>query len=173
MADLVVADRHVFWVINYAMWQIRLKRFGQHAISQFRSYLAFSKEQKEWLSIGVWNYWLLCSATFVYWRVPISVSEAEAEFIRQCQQQKSAAFYGLTDEMKITEEKFCYSLRNNMADIHILGEDNKVRLEIIKRQEKLNEPDQMMNNLKISLIEKSATKLQKNVLLKEEQVIKK
>lgn len=47
----------------------------------------------------------------------------------------------------------------------------QVRLEMALRQDKLNELDDMMQNLKINLIEKSATKLQKNLLLKEEQII--
>lgn len=47
----------------------------------------------------------------------------------------------------------------------------QVRLEMAQRQNKLNELEDMMENLKINLIEKSATKLQKNLLLKEEQIL--
>lgn len=48
----------------------------------------------------------------------------------------------------------------------------QVQVEMAQRQNKLNELDEMMQNLKIDLTEKSATKLQKNLLLKEEQIIK-
>lgn len=47
----------------------------------------------------------------------------------------------------------------------------QVRMEMAQRQVKFNELEEMMKNLKIDLIEKSATKLQKNLLLKEEQIL--
>lgn len=47
----------------------------------------------------------------------------------------------------------------------------QVRMEMAQRQVKFNELEEMMNNLKIDLNEKSATKLQKNLLLKEEQIL--
>lgn len=51
-------------------------------------------------------------------------------------------------------------------------QQKQVRSEMAQRQNKLNELDEMMQNLKINLTEKSATKLQKNLLLKEEQIMK-
>lgn len=47
----------------------------------------------------------------------------------------------------------------------------QVRMEMAQRQVKFNELEEMMSNLKIDLIEKSATKLQKNLLFKEEQIL--
>lgn len=47
----------------------------------------------------------------------------------------------------------------------------QVRLEMQQRQNKLNELEDMMQNLKINLTEKAAKKLQKNLLLKEEQIV--
>lgn len=47
----------------------------------------------------------------------------------------------------------------------------QVRIEMAQRQVKFNELDEMMKNLKIDLIEKSAKKLQKNLLSKEEEVV--
>lgn len=47
----------------------------------------------------------------------------------------------------------------------------QVRLEMAQRQHKLNELDEMMQNLKINLTAKSEKQLQKNLLLKEERII--
>lgn len=47
----------------------------------------------------------------------------------------------------------------------------QVRMEMAQRQNKLNELEEMMQNLKLNLIEKSAKKLQKNLLLREEQIV--
>jgi len=53
-----------------------------------------------------------------------SATQAKEEFIRKCRQEKSAAFYGLSDDQKITEPEFCFPMRNNITDIRILDENN-------------------------------------------------
>lgn len=47
----------------------------------------------------------------------------------------------------------------------------QVRLEMAQRHNKLNELDEMMQNLKIESYKKSATKLQKNLLFKEQEIV--
>ncbi len=48
----------------------------------------------------------------------------------------------------------------------------QVQLEMAKRQSKLNELEQMMESMRISNLEKSAKKLERNSLLKEEQIVR-
>lgn len=47
----------------------------------------------------------------------------------------------------------------------------QIRLEMAKRQDKLSELEEMMDSMRISSLEKSATKLQKDSLRKEQQII--
>lgn len=67
----------------------------------------------------------------------------------------------------------CKAIQLRMANQNAEKKRQKqVRLEMAQRQAQFNELDDMMKSLKIDLIEKSALKLQKNLLSKEEELLK-
>ncbi|KAJ6640933.1 hypothetical protein Bhyg_05866 [Pseudolycoriella hygida] len=79
-----------------------------------------------WYKSGSNSCWLSGRKSYNIKNTFSSASEAEAEFIRKCRQEKSAAFYGLKRNQRITEEQFCFPLRNDISDIKVYGANKRV-----------------------------------------------
>lgn len=66
----------------------------------------------------------------------------------------------------------CRAIQNKLAWKNAERMRQKqIRLEMAKRQDKMNELEEMMENMRLSNLQKSETKLQKNLLEKEQQII--
>lgn len=66
----------------------------------------------------------------------------------------------------------CRAIQNKLAWKNAERMRQKqIRLEMAKRQDKIIELEEMMENMRLSNLQKSATKLQKNLLEKEQQIV--
>jgi len=79
-----------------------------------------------WNKSGSNSCWLGGAKSYNIENTHSSATAAHDEFVRQCRREKSAADYELFGFERITEEKFCFPLYNNITEIRILGDNNEL-----------------------------------------------